>query len=343
VPHLLLNGVASATTHRDRDDLDRAVVRLLLEFIAPHSITLLHLVAGEPVPRVEERVRMSRGGDVSAAGLTQLAQQADFTAWQQHALRGEVVRCDAAGGRLTTILPIHGANDVVAMLVLETAAPLPDRTVELVRGILRIVRNHLAVLDYGEQDTLTGLLNRKRFEGQFDRLRQRMTAAPANAGAPVTAGRERRLQEPSWLALVDIDHFKSINDSYGHLFGDEVLLLISQLMRRSFRGADQLFRFGGEEFIVILEHASEAGALVALERLRTAIETYRFPQVGSVTVSVGYTRIRPQDVATLCLARADAALYYAKSHGRNNVRSCEQLLAAGELNGEFKCGTVDLF
>jgi len=62
-----------------------------------------------------------------------------------------------------------------------------------------------------------------------------------------------------------------------------------------------------------------------------------------VTVSIGYTRIKPQDIPTLCLARADAALYYAKSHGRNNVRNCEQLLAAGEISEEFKSGSVDLF
>ena len=344
MPHVLLNGVAAATLHRDRDDLDRAVVRLLLQFIAPHSISLLHLVDDAPVARLEERVRMSRGGGAgSAAGLAQATRQADFTAWQQRALRGEVVRCEAADGRLMTVFPIHGANDLVALLALETAAPLPEKTVELVSGILRIVRNHLALLDYGEQDTLTGLLNRKRFEGQFDRLRQRMSGSPGSAGAPAAASCGPELQEPSWLALVDIDHFKAINDGYGHLFGDEVLLLISRLMQRSFRGADQLFRFGGEEFIVILEHASEAGALIALERLRAAIEKYQFPQVGCVTVSIGYTRIKAQDVATLCLARADAALYYAKSHGRNNVRNCEQLQAAGELNHELKCGTVDLF
>ncbi|HXY97924.1 MAG TPA: GGDEF domain-containing protein [Steroidobacteraceae bacterium] len=344
MPHSLLNGVAAATTHRDRDDLDRAVVRLLLEFIAPHSISLLHLVDDAAGSRIEERVHMSRGAAAQrTANLTQATRQADFTAWQQHALRGQVVSCGVGGGHLMTIFPIHGASDVVAMLALETAAPLPDRTVELVRGILRIVRNHLALLDYGEQDTLTGLLNRKRFEGQFDRLRQRLAAAPLNADAPATAHRELQRQEPGWLALVDIDHFKAVNDSFGHLFGDEVLLLISGLMRRSFRGADQLFRFGGEEFIVILEQASEAGAQLALERFRNAVETYQFPQIGRVTVSVGYTRIRPTDIPTLCLARADAALYYAKSHGRNNLRNCEQLQAAGELDGEIKCGTVDLF
>lgn len=336
MPHLLLDGVAAATTHRDRDDLDRALAHLLGQFMKPHSIALLRLVDGEgdgAAPRLEERVRVSRDGAPPSGVLTERSH--DFSAWQQHALRGEVVRRDAADGRSMTILPVAGAQNVVGLLVLETARPISRRMIELLRGILSIVRNHLALLDYGEQDTLTGLLNRKRFDGQFEKLRQRMAAEAPAAGAAA--------QEPSWLALVDIDHFKTINDGYGHLFGDEVLLLIARLMRNAFRGADQLFRFGGEEFIVILEHASEAGALLALERLRIAIERFRFPQVGSVTVSIGYTRVTLQDIPTLCLARADAALYHVKSHGRNGVRNCEQLQAAGDLGGDLKCGTVDLF
>ena len=329
----LLDGVAATTTHRDRDDLDRAVVELLLQFIEPHSITLLRLVDDDNVKRVEERVHMSRNGGVAHGAQRGSATAAELAAWQQSALRGEVIAASGERG-LRTVFPVRAAHDVVGMLLVESAEPLPERTVELVRGILGIVRNHLALLDYGEHDTLTGLLNRKRFEGQFDKVRQRMADPPGDAAEP---------HEQSWLALVDIDHFKSINDRYGHLFGDEVLLLISRLMRRAFRGADQLFRFGGEEFIVILEHASDTGAQLALERLRTAIGKYDFPQLGRVTVSIGYTRVRPQDIATLCLARADAALYYAKSHGRNNVRSCEQLLAVGELTDDLKSGGVDLF
>ena len=334
--NLLLDGVAAATTHRDRDDLDRALAQLLEQFIEPHSLALLRLVdGGGAAPRLEERVRVSRGGARAASGLAQAGQ--DFSAWQQHALRGEVVSCKGPEGRRMTILPVAGAQNVVGLLVLETERPLSKRTVELLRGILRIVRNHLALLDYGEQDTLTGLLNRKRFESQFDKLRQRMAGLVEDTASTAAA------QESSWLGLIDIDHFKSINDGYGHLFGDEVLLLIARLMRQVFRGADQLFRFGGEEFIVILEHSNAGGARLALERLRIAIERFQFPQVGRVTVSIGYTRITPQDIPTLALARADAALYHVKSHGRNGVRNCEQLQAAGELSDDLKSGSVDIF
>jgi GGDEF domain-containing protein len=94
---------------------------------------------------------------------------------------------------------------------------------------------------------------------------------------------------------------------------------------------------------VLLERASEPGAQIVLERLRATIEEYPFPQVGRVTISVGYTRIERQDVATTCVERADAALYYAKSHGRNNVRNCETLIASGAIAPKFKESEVEIF
>ena len=106
------------------------------------------------------------------------------------------------------------------------------------------------------------------------------------------------------------------------------------LMKQSFRGADQLFRFGGEEFVIVLDHASTAGAEIAFDRLRATIEAHTFPQVGRVTISLGYTQLDPQDAATTGVERADAALYYAKHHGRNQIRHYEALIAAGELTAK---------
>ena len=329
--HDLLHSVAATTMHRDRDELDRAVARLLLQFLELYSVTLLRLTEAGEIKRLVRLTGSQRGtGGVEAGDeVARLRVLGDFPAWQKCALQNEVVRCSASGGRRVTIFPVSGTREAVGLLVLEAASPLSSRETDLVQGILRILRNHLALLDYGELDTLTGLLNRKTFENHFDKLRQRLEG-------PATS-------EPSWLALIDIDGFKSINDGYGHLFGDEVLLLVSQLMRRSFRGADQLFRFGGEEFVVLLERASEPGAQIVLERLRASIEEYPFPQVGQVTISVGYTRIDRRDVSTTCVERADRALYYAKSHGRNNVRNCEALVAEGSIVPQLKDSEVELF
>jgi len=205
--------------------------------------------------------------------------------------------------------------------VLGQRAPEP-RELILINGVLRIVRNHLALLDYGERDTLTGLLNRKTFEAQFEKLRMEL-AADAQARA-----------DNCWIGVLDVDHFKAVNDGYGHVIGDEVLLLVSQIIQKNFRGEDRVYRFGGEEFVVLLRDTPEASTAAVMERLRAAIAAHRFPQLGTVTVSIGWTRIRPHDAPAGAISRADAALYHAKQNGRNRVFQHEQLVAQGELEGE---------
>ncbi len=287
--------------------------------------------------RVARRVEVARDGTergaVALEPLADLPALSQVPAWQSCAGGDRFVQGAGPDGSIESLFPVHGQSGVVGMLSIASTQPLPPRDVDMVRGILRIIENHFALLEYGERDTLTGLLNRKTFEAHFDKLRQRL--CNPRDGNPAT--------EPSWLALVDIDRFKSINDSHGHLFGDEVLLLISQLMQHTCRGTDSLFRFGGEEFLVVLDHASAGGVQIALERLRAAIGSHIFPQIGSITVSVGYTRISATDVPTTCVARADAALYYAKSHGRNNVRNYETLVAAGELHVQDRDTDAEIF
>jgi diguanylate cyclase (GGDEF)-like protein len=334
----LIDGVAATTSIWDRDSLDHSIARLLLRFVDAHSVTLYRLVVDGHVKRLACRVTVEREfSEARAASAVAAADDAArltlLPAWQECIDRDEIVQYPGPEDRTVTLFPIPGERECVGALAIDAAGALPKRSAELVRGILRIFRNHLALLDYGELDTLTGLLNRKTFESHFEKVRLRLMRNAATKPAA----------EASWLALLDIDRFKTINDSHGHLVGDEILLLVSQIMKRSFRGADQLFRFGGEEFVVVLDQASDAGARIAIERLRTAVEEYIFPQIGRVTLSAGYTRIVPHDIPTTCVERADAALYYAKSHGRNNVRNFEVLVAAGELSGRHQTGAIDLF
>jgi len=333
---LLLNRVAAATSLRDRDDLDHAIADLLLQFLGAQYVALFRLLEDGSAKRLLRRALVESGlGRPRPEFAGESGKAPDLAAWskwQECIDRIGVVEYAGPEGRLITLFPIRHERDVAGILAIDAVTGLLPRDAELVHGILHIARNHLALLEYGELDTLTGLFNRKTFDGKFDKLRQRLLR-PA----------EDSLREPSWLALMDIDRFKSINDRYGHLFGDEVLLLISQEMKRSFRGADQLFRFGGEEFLIVLDEASEQGAHIALERLRAAIESRVFPQIGRVTVSLGYTRVDAQDIATRCVERADAALYYAKSHGRNNLQNFETLLAAGELQLKQAPSDIELF
>lgn len=331
----LIDSVANTTSHRDRDDLDHSIAQLLLQFLDAESVTIYHLMDDVGNKRVARRIAINRNQSVLGPEpldkLSTLRVPSDVPAWNECVQRRTVVQYQQPSGLICGVFPVESEHEVIGMLAIEAAQELQERDINLVTGIVRILKNHLALLDYGERDTLTGLLNRKTFEASFGKLRQRLSGAALSHS------------EPSWLGLVDIDKFKSINDSHGHLFGDEVLLLVGQLMKQSFRGADQLFRFGGEEFVIVLDHASTAGAEIAFERLRAAIEAHPFPQVGRVTISLGYTQIDPQDGPSSCVDRADAALYYAKHHGRNNVRNHETLIASGELTAKSQGADAELF
>ncbi|MGH2606857.1 MAG: GGDEF domain-containing protein [Anaerolineales bacterium] len=135
--------------------------------------------------------------------------------------------------------------------------------------------------------------------------------------------RAQRYGRPLSLLLLDIDHFKSINDRYGHSTGDRVLRAAVGLFRRQIRRSDLLGRYGGEEFVILLPETGEGGASVVAERIRVALREEAV-SVGSLTVdmtvSIGLTSLRPdmQDIDAL-LAHADAALYRAKDAGRDRV------------------------
>ena len=124
------------------------------------------------------------------------------------------------------------------------------------------------------------------------------------------------------LAMLDIDHFKNVNDMHGHLTGDGVLRAIATTIQTSMRHTDFCGRYGGEEFLLVYTQTNTAGALNCAERLRSKVESMRFPGIGSgfrITVSLGLTANRQDDDVEKVIARADAALYQAKGSGRNRV------------------------
>lgn len=178
-----------------------------------------------------------------------------------------------------------------------------------------IFANLMRLFDRFERDPLTGLFNRQSFENRFADLVQYQQQNPS---------RDHR-SDGMWLAIADIDHFKQVNDTYGHLFGDEILLLVSQIMRQSFRFEDLLFRYGGEEFIVILNKTDEAGARLALERFGAAVRAYEFPRLRQLTISIGWATVRSREFSSDVIHKADKALYYAKDNGRDRVVSFEEI------------------
>ncbi len=158
-------------------------------------------------------------------------------------------------------------------------------------------------------DELTGLFNRRFFNSEIEREMER----------------SRRLARPMSLFMVDIDHFKLFNDTYGHPSGDRVLAAVARILRDKARLTDQPARYGGEEFAVILPHTEKDNALVLAERYRQAVEEMGLTDahgapVPSVTISIGVAQYpEDADTASGVLEAADRALYRAKSRGRNLV------------------------
>ena len=180
-----------------------------------------------------------------------------------------------------------------------------------------IASAYFARLVDGETDPLTRLANRRAFHSLLEGGLRRWVSG----------------NRPWFFAVLDIDRFKSINDQWGHLYGDEILVRFAQLLRDTMRAGDLLFRFGGEEFVLIYGTDNEAGGAATLERFRKVVEAYEFPGIGQVTVSIGFTRIAEAPMpASLLIERADQAMYYAKGQGRNQVASWEQLLAEGKVS-----------
>lgn len=224
--------------------------------------------------------------------------------------------------------------------------PLTGEHVLLAEALRDIFKNFLSILDYSELDTLTGLLNRKTFDVYLRRILTSLFSGDADRKALPEHPRRRRAHAQDhnhWLAVIDIDHFKRVNDNFGHSIGDEVLLMVASMMKSSFRAQDKLFRFGGEEFVVLLKPTTAAEAHRAFERFRTSIESRSFPLIDHMTISIGYSHIRLTDQPSLILDRADQALYWVKSNGRNQACDFESLLADGKLTKKDDTPDVEFF
>jgi diguanylate cyclase (GGDEF)-like protein len=321
----LLSHLDAITRHRDHRLLDLSVLSALSEISGAERARALDLFHEKGDARLRERAAMVAGQastppplNVPSQALLQfpdlcraLAERGDFAS-QAH----------QDGGHVTWFL-IWQEDKVGSCLEIHTARALEGESCAMLRGVLAVHRNFQALLDYSERDSLTGLLNRKTFDERYARS---MVAAMPAADAHNPERRHGGSKLVHCLAVVDIDHFKRVNDRFGHLYGDEVLILISNLLRSTFRNDDQIFRFGGEEFVLLISAASHADAGAAFERFRARVEAHRFPQIGQVTVSIGYS-IMDQRAPVQVLGHADGALYHAKQHGRNRTCQYEDLVA----------------
>ncbi len=207
-------------------------------------------------------------------------------------------------------LSVHGDN--LGRIRFTRGKPFTTRELDALENLLCILvyplRNALRyrqALDQALRDPLTGVQNRSAFQTTMER----------------EFDLARRQQVPLSLIVLDIDHFKHFNDNYGHSFGDDVLKAVTASAESTIRRSDMIFRYGGEEFVIVASHTDLEGAALLAERIRRNIEA--LGTVGGreicITASLGATELKAGDSAADLFDRADEALYSAKSQGRNQT------------------------
>lgn len=346
----ILNSIVDITGHRDVRAVETSLLAALLEHVPCQRVAMIEKPLSEHDTPVE-LMAVAKGDDLLSPEGDELPIHWSYNEtlneddqWLLSGFSGTTVKHRQFDQRLRYCVPVvDEGQGVSSLLIIDALQPLVPHWA-VVEALVKIYCNYLYILRESESDKLTGLYNRRTFDSKFQQLvaqqRQRQLALADKVQLHERCASE---QHQAWLGIVDIDHFKLINDNYGHLYGDEILLLLSRQMCEYFRRTDLLFRFGGEEFVVLLEPCSPQGAGIAFNRFRTLVAEFLFPQVGIVTVSIGYAPIDQNSVSTEVFGFADKALYYAKEHGRNQVASFNDLIERGELNMQLVGHEVDLF
>ena len=169
--------------------------------------------------------------------------------------------------------------------------------------ITKLESERVTIVKKAENDTLTNIYNRVKFNEVLNDM----------------IYRANKYDFKFSIILIDIDHFKAINDNYGHNIGDKVLIELSRLINMNLRENDTFARWGGEEFVVISESKNIKDTSLLASRLRKIVSAFLFQDVGSVTCSFGVTEFKNGDTQALLFDRVDKALYEAKDNGRNQV------------------------
>lgn len=341
----ILDSIVEITKQRDSDALGVSIVATIAELVPSCFISFYK---GEDFPSSHIELITSLSAQKDESGVKQFLWDCEVPKYDVNYIDdnyenfNKLVSYQTEDSRFHIFLPFIVDNKIVYAVDVSSRRNL-DRYLETLKAIMKVCENFYAILAASEQDTLTGLLNRRTYESKLTSLlfkqqnQQKLTQIEKNDK------RDLKHLDHTWLAIIDIDHFKHVNDQYGHIYGDEVLLVLSQLMKQNFRANDLLFRFGGEEFVVIFEPIDKVQVEQALNKFMKQVRNHEFPMVGHITVSCGFAKITQQDHPKNILDNADKALYFAKEHGRDCLHNYEQLVAQGKIVQVNNEGDIELF
>ena len=346
----LIAHVVKISSRRDRTEINSAMVEALNGLFQPQQVTIYRCYTGRnkavffPCAGIGPNGSFLRNAYLPDRQFCHGIDQDRLL--QRCRAEGSVVLDRLDDGSHRIVFPIIRRQEPSYMIDLVLRDEFSaDRRVALM-GLIEYFSNHIALLDYGEGDSLTGLLSRKTFDKHlFELLGQAANDERLGNGRGEPRRRRGRSDATShWLAVCDIDHFKQVNDTFGHLIGDEVLIMVAQVMRHAFRFDDQLFRFGGEEFVALLQPTDAASAKATLERFRSQVASQVFSRIGHITISIGFCHMQAHDTPADTIDRADEALYFAKRQGRNRIACHDDLVANRQLPERERIrGEIELF
>jgi len=293
----------------DDDPADRKLVRAYLRQITDREIVVLEVGQRREIQNALDKGRVSLVlMDIQMPGKSGMEWLAEIVEKQT----APVVMLSGAGSEEIAVQSLQeGAVGYLAKSSLskENLVKTIDTALAKWRQIQQAKADQEELERLANLDSLTGLYNRRVI---LQRLNERIKYV-------------RRYGEELSLIMLDIDHFKKVNDQYGHLIGDGVLEEIAVLVQRNIRGTDDVGRYGGEEFIIILLKTGLSSAVDVAERVRKAIEAVEMKDsegnVFSVTVSEGVSSYKRAEDERSLISRADGALYRAKENGRNRVEA----------------------
>ncbi|WP_455199197.1 GGDEF domain-containing protein [Kaarinaea lacus] len=307
----LLDSVVKLTSQRDQESLGQVLVDTV-SWLINASIVSVYSLGGELGHLSAKVVASSNPYELSGSHIKPLDTRPELCECIE---KKQPVLIEIDNGQ-RAIFPVMEQGNVSGLLLCENLPNEFSQQDELILALLNIYANQQSLLNHQQRDGLTGLYNRVALQNWLGKVLGTDSSADRRSGDEKPVG---------CFAIFDIDLFKRINDTKGHLYGDEVLLIFSDLMRESFRFNDLLFRYGGEEFVAILNDTDLETALTVLERFRTTISQHNFAQLNQVTVTIGVSQILPHMQPGKLIDRADKALYYGKNHGRNQVNAYEWL------------------
>jgi len=348
---IILEKVASLTAIRDIEAFDFSFLKTLAELLKVQEICLFKINSfHEPCHSLRYSSDVTRTNNKETINelieiqIEDIEIPEEIKRAQNWIHTTDKVYSIDRDGLFFMVYPVIGLKGIVGYLSLNLFKKLTDYETHVISCILSISHNFYSLLEENQKDKLTGLLNRKTLESNISKIQSILNSENQTCSYTGKDKRIDRQGDKFWLAILDIDHFKRVNDTFGHIYGDEVLLTLSQVMKQTFRTKDLLFRFGGEEFISIVQVTDKQLAEHILERFRLAIEAYDFPQVGRITISIGATQIVEQySIASEIVGRADHALYQAKETGRNRLYFYEDLVNEGVLKDKVEEGSAEIF